>query len=161
MNTTSVILTSILTCAFCLDGGPFRQRSTKCPHYRQLRIRGPGAMCRLNIHPRPPRTNCTRASLTPSGSRWSPSPALRDHPPARCRRASEQGRRNRRLRPALAGAGQEVGRRVAGPVSPRAGRKKRTPPREPPNSGWTRALAPTNPSSRPLKRCRSNRGIPN
>jgi hypothetical protein len=72
MNTTSVILTSILTCAFCLDGGPFRQRSTKCPHYRQLRIRGPGAMCRLNIHPRPPRTNCTRASLTPSGSPVEP-----------------------------------------------------------------------------------------
>jgi len=67
MNTTSVILTSILT-AHLASAEPSGSSAPSNLHHRQGRIRGQGAMCRLNIHHRPPRTNCRWASLTTSGS---------------------------------------------------------------------------------------------
>jgi pimeloyl-ACP methyl ester carboxylesterase len=159
MNTTSVILTSILTCAFCLDGA-LQAAQHQVPPSPTATHQGAGRYVQVEY---PPSTAANELQVGVTYNLWIPGGA----PRLRCVIVHQHG----------AGAqASKGGETAAYDLHWQAlakkwdcallGRfttcwaKKRTPPREPPNSGWTRALAPTNPSARALEEMSVRSGHP-
>ena len=160
MNTTSVILTSILTCAFGL-GGALQAAQHQAPSSPTSTYQGAGRYVQVEY---PPSTAANELQVGVTYVLWIPggAPRLRGvivHQHGAGAQA-RQGRSHRRLRPALAGAGQEVGLRSAGPLLPRAERENGHLPGR---LGTLVRPAPglgQDPSSRPSRSWRSKSGHP-